>query len=78
MWTVWQLVMDALGLVAQYGGAVFCLYVVAFRWDTLCRKYGRIDLGFWVNCIVITVWFFATLTMQAIWAATMLYVKVSV
>jgi hypothetical protein len=50
-------------------GEVLCLYLVAFRWDAIVAKYGRLDLIFWANYVVLTCSLLASIVGIVVWLA---------
>lgn len=54
-------------LIGVLCGELFCLYMVVFRWPRVERKYGRIDLLFWVQAVVLSFWFLAYLAEVGMW-----------
>jgi hypothetical protein len=60
----------AAGLIAGY---LYCFWAIAFRWKTLRRKYGRLDLILWANYVLFGFAFGAWLLVVAIWSAQRLF-----
>jgi hypothetical protein len=52
-------------------GQVLCLYLIVFRWDAVVAKYGRLDLIFWVNYVLLAstllAWIVGLVVLFAIW-----------
>lgn len=62
-----EYVYTALQLAGMFGGSLFCLYSIAFRWSAVTHKYGRIDLYFWVICIQFIFVALSLLSICALW-----------
>lgn len=60
-------VYSALRMVAIFGGSLWCLYSVIFRWRAVTHRYGRIELYFWFLAANFVFYVLASGLMIAIW-----------
>jgi hypothetical protein len=57
-----------MSLIGGALGALFCLYLVVFRWSAVTAKYGRLDLYYWLVAMTLAGTLIGYLADLAIWA----------